>query len=418
MQTDQSKAEHATTPVPEAQTVSGWQVGLVIIGIAITLPGLYSGGEVAQVLGLKKALLALIFGAAVLAIMSIPTAIVGQQTRRTSYAMIRHVFGAYGGHALNALFALILLGWYAVTADLFGRTLQTGLLSVFDVSVPVWALTMVSSALVTLTTLYGFQAIDRLAIIAVPLLFALIAFISVRTLQTGFDPAPTQAGSHEDPFIWAVNTVIGAMVVSVVLMPDLSRYARSKTDAIVAAILGNGIGSVVAMALAMIPALATGTLDPMGYMLAAGMGVAAVLVLVSATWTTNAVNLYSTGLVVAEITRKERYASLVLAGGVIGTGFALLGAADYLIDFLILLGVVVPPVAGVYLIDYFIFGGKAAWPGLACLSAATSTALGLLLHFGLLPSGFSSKIAALDTLIVSALLYWASVRLAAREARA
>ncbi|MEM9289505.1 MAG: cytosine permease [Pseudomonadota bacterium] len=412
--------EYATSPVPEAETVSGWQVGFVIIGIAITLPGLYSGGEIAQALGLSKALLALIFASAVLSIMSIPTAILGQRKRLTSYALIKGVFGPAGGTVINAIFGLILIGWYAVTADLFGRTLHTGLEDSLGLAISTPLLTIVSSALVIVTTLYGFKAIDRLATVAVPLLFLVIAYVSARHILDGFDPGPqTSAGSpHGASFTWAVNAVIGAMIVNVVLMPDLSRYARTRGDAILAAVMGNGLGSVVAMALAMIPALATGQLDPMAYMLSAGLGIAALSILVAATWTTNSVNLYSTGLVAGAVLQTEQFRRMVAVAGILGTAAALAGFADYLIDFLIILGILVPPVAGVYLVHHFILGEDIPFHGAACLSAGTATALGMMSYFTLLPTGFSSSIAALDTLLLGAGLYWGTVQLLRRRAAA
>lgn len=414
MQDDSHSNEYAISPVPEAKTVSGWQVGCVVIGIAITLTGLYSGGEIAQTLGLKKALLALFAAAAVLSLMSIPTAIIGQQTRRTSYSLIRSVFGPIGGPIINCVFAAVLLGWYAVTAELFGRTLMIGFDEILGIALPQWIFTIVSSILVLVTTLYGFKAIDRLAIVAVPLLILTIGYVSLTAflgaLPTLVDMEPMEVKS----FRWAVDAVIGTMIVNVVLMPDLTRYARSKGDAVIAAILGNGGGSVISMALAMLPAIITGSVDPMVYMLAAGLGLIALLILIGATWTTNAINLYSTGLVVGDITQSENYRVVVAFCGALGTGLALVGIADNLIDFLLLLGILVPPIAGVYLVDYFIFNGDIQRPKVACLSALLAAGFGLLHYQALIPSDLSCGLSALDALILSAALYaifcWADKR--------
>lgn len=414
MSGDTETLEYAIQPVPEEKTVSGWQVGCVIVGIAITLPGLYSGGEISQTLGMETAFYALLVAAAVLSIMSIPTAIIGQETRRTSYGLIREVFGPIGGPVINAVFGVILLGWYAVTAELFGRTLMIGFDVILGLSQPQWIFTLISSLLVMITTLYGFKAIDRLAIIAVPLLILVFAYVSLKALQGTLPQLQDIMVTESGRFRWAVNAITGSMIVSVVLMPDLSRYARTRSDAIVAGILGNGGGSVIGMALAMLPAAVSGSYDPMAYMVAAGLGVGALLVLIGATWTTNAVNLYSTGLVVGDVTQRENYRPVITICGVLGTALAIFGIADNLIDFLLLLGALVPPIAGVYLVDYFTLAQRGQNPGTACISALLAASFGILHHFSMLPETFSTGITALDGFMMSAALYaalcWADRR--------
>ena len=45
---------HTRERVPDSEAVPGFQVGLVCVGIAITLPSLYTGGEIARGLGLGE----------------------------------------------------------------------------------------------------------------------------------------------------------------------------------------------------------------------------------------------------------------------------------------------------------------------------------------------------------------------------
>jgi len=92
---------HTTVPVPESETVSGVQVGMVCIGIAITLPALYTGGAIAAGLGLGPGLLAVLLAAALLSVMSVPSALMGVRTRLTSYMIIEHVFGWLGAKIVN-----------------------------------------------------------------------------------------------------------------------------------------------------------------------------------------------------------------------------------------------------------------------------------------------------------------------------
>ena len=346
----------ARTPVAVADTVSGLQIGVVLIGISITLPLMYSAGELVRALGLRAAAGATLAGALVLSLMSIPAAIVGARTRLSSYMIIEHTFGWVGAKAVNLCFGVFLLGWYAVTAELFGRTLFLAASALTSLAVPEWAWTVASSAVVTLTTVYGFRAIDRLALVAVPfLLLALAAAVVLSLRQVPLAQLLSLPGSGDLDLATAISAVIGAAIVGVVLTPDLTRYARGTRDCVTASFLGQGGGMSVAYLAAMVPVLAWGELEPMNYLVAMGFGTTALAVIVFATWTTNVINLYSTALACRASLPAGSYRAAVLTLGVVGTAAALAGIADWLIDFLLVLGLLVPPVAGIYLADFFVF---------------------------------------------------------------
>ena len=351
--------ESARIPVREDETVSGWSVGMVIFGICLTLPTLYTGAITAEQLGFIGTAQAVGLASLVLSIMSIPAAIVGAETRLSSYLIIEFVFGHRGSDFVNALLGLTLLGWFAVTAGFFGETLAIAFEEMFAMSPPTWLLTLISSVLILITTIFGFKAIDRLALFAVPLLILFLLYVSSLSLaDSSWETVLSTEGSNPAYFSTAVSTVIGSLIVGVGLMPDLSRYARSVKDCVSASVLGNGVGNCFSMLMGVAPAIVTGLLDPMAYMIALGLVGSAFVILVFATWTTNSVNLYSTTLAVAIIKPKIPEWKLTVACGVIGTALAMIGITDYFIGFLEWLGVIVPPVASIYLTDYFVLKQK------------------------------------------------------------
>lgn len=345
----------ARTPVVDAETVSGYQVGIVIVGISITLPLMYSAGELAQGIGLSKAIIAAVTGALILSLMSVPAAVVGARTRLSSYMIVEHTFGFVGAKFINFWFGLFLLGWYAVTAELFGRTIFLAAGELTSLALAEWVYTVISSAVVTVTTIYGFKAIDRLALIAVPfLLLALVAVVVFSLREASFSDLLTiESGDMTMPT--AISAVVGAAIVGVVLMPDLTRYTRNTWDCVTASFIGQGGGITVAYVLGMIPVLVWNEPEPMTYMFIMGFGGIALAVLVFATWTSNVVNLYSMALAARASVPLGEYKSVVIVSGIVGTIAAVVGIADHLIDFLITLGLLVPPIAGVYLCDFFLF---------------------------------------------------------------
>ena len=350
---------HTVLPVPTEESVPGYRVAIVCVGIAFTLTGLYMGSEIAAELGWRRGVLAAVVGSVILAAMSIPAAVVGAQTRLSTYMIVRHVFGANGSRIVNAVLALVLVGWYAVTAELFGRTCYLTVQQYLPHSqVPMAAYTIGCSLLVVATTVFGFRALDRLSLLVAPLLVALTAWVAFRSLgHASWQSVASSTGTAPD-LGRGISAVVGGMIVNVVLMPDLTRYSRTVLDCALISVVGNGVANGVMLVLAMIPAIAFGELDPMKYMALLGLVPVAFAILVLSTWSVNAVNLYSTGLVTATALPRASYGAVVIGSGLVGTGVALLGLSDRFLDFLVVLGLVVPPIAAVYIVDYFVLGRR------------------------------------------------------------
>jgi len=418
-----SSGASSRTPVDPAEAVSGFQIGVVLIGISITLPLMYSAGELAQGIGLRRGIIAGLVGALILSLMSIPAAIVGVRTRLSSYMIIEHTFGYAGAKFVNFWFGVFLLGWYAVTAELFGRTLFLAAGELTTLAMPEWAFTVMSSAIVTVTTIYGFKAIDRLALIAVPfLLLALIVVVILSLQRSGFADLLQldNAGSINMPT--AISAVIGAAIVGVVLTPDLTRYARNVRDCITASFLGQGVGMSVVYVCGMIPVLVWGELEPMSYMFLMGFGVIALLVLVFATWTTNVINLYSAALAARASIPAGRYRGVVVITGIVGTVAALAGIADNLIDFLVVMGLLVPPIAGVYLADFFYFKRTdfsterlAGRPAIRVNAVAIGLGTGVLSTWMFYTERSLTSLGALDSLLISIVAYIALQKISGKD---
>ena len=410
-------------PVDESETVSGFQIGIVLIGISITLPLMYSAGELAQGAGFVNAVIATLTGALILSLMSIPAAIVGVKSRLSSYMIIEHTFGYAGAKFVNFWFGVFLLGWYAVTAELFGRTLFLAAGELSTLAVPEWAYTVLSSALVTVTTIYGFKAIDRLALVAVPfLLLALLAVVVLSLREVSFAELMGTSGDAID-MPTAISAVVGAAIVGVVLTPDLTRYARNVRDCVTASFLGQGGGMSIAYIVGMIPVLVWNELEPMNYMFLIGYGGMALAVIVFATWTTNVINLYSTALAARASVPLGRYRSVVVASGVVGTAAALVGISDNLIDFLVVMGLLVPPIAGVYLSDFFLFGRRDfsaarldGRPAIRVNAVVVGLGVGVLSTWMYYADRSLTSIGALDSLFLSIAIYYPLQRLTGRSA--
>ncbi len=425
---DGASHAHSTSPVPDEHSVPGYRVAVVCVAIAFTLTSLYMGAALARELGLDMGVRAVLVGSVILAVMSIPAAIVGARTRLSTYMIVQNVFGRVGSKFVNVVLAIVLLGWYAVTAELFGRTCFLTVAQYFPgTPVPPAAYTIACSVAIVATTIFGFKAIERLSLFVAPLLVVLTVYVAYRALQhSSWNVLAAMPGTDPD-LGRGISAVVGGMIVNVVLMPDITRYSRTTFDCALISVTGNGIGAGGALILAMLPALAFAELDPIKYMVGLSLAGLAFTTLVLSTWSMNSVNLYSTGLVTSTAIRGVSYARVVIGCGVVGTIMAVMGVGDRLIDFLVLLGLIVPPIAAVYLTDFFVLrrcdytGDRhLAQAGATNISGIISCASGAVVGMGLYFTKNSlTGVPTIESFVSAATIYFMAerIRLAMRRDR-
>ena len=418
---------HSRGPVPAAETVSGTAIAVVIIGVSITLPAFLVGTELMAALGLIKGALAIILGGFLTACIGYLTMRVGTDTRLSTYNIILYCFGRAGSRLVNLILATTLFGWFGVTAALFGHALSQAVDDAFGVLVPHPIFTVAGGVLMVATTIYGFRAINRLSRVAVPLLAALLLYGVLRVLDgASLAELSSVAGQRHEELASipaGISIVIGSFFVGVTIAPDLARFARGRRDAITGSFLSYGVGFPLVLLLAGLPVLVSTEPDLITSMTSLGLGIPVLIVMVFATWTTNINNLYSASLSIARMMPRVRDWVITLVSGVIGTLLALAGIMEHFVEFLILLGIIVPPIAGVYLADYFLlrqtridvvqqepvpdfrWDALAAW-GLGC-------AVGFLER----TSDWSlTSVTAIDTLLTGMVVLWIWNRLQLKAA--
>ncbi len=409
---DHSLEDFARQQVPQEKTVSGLRIALIVVGIMITLPAFLTSAQVGQALGLIRGATAIGAGSVILASFGCLIAVVGARSRLSTYMIIQFPFGRTGAKVVSIVIGITLLGWFGVNGFLFGQAVQSSLSDLFAIDSGMQVPVAFGSILVIATTVYGFRALDRLAVVSVPILLtALIAIVYFATRNTSMDEFLSTEGTGMTMGI-AISAVVGAFMVGLTLLPDLCRYAHDSRHGVIASCLSFAVGYPLVLIVSAIPALATGESDFMLIMMGLGMGVSAMLILVFATWTTNISNLYSTSLLLATVfTRIDRW-KLTIGAGIIGTVFAGMGILDHFVSFLLFLGIAIPPIAGIYVADFFFVRGQdydtaslrseppvsypafIAWVGASAVAQATASEVFTM-----------TSIPSCDTILVSFGLY-------------
>jgi cytosine permease len=346
--------DYANRPLPEHLTVAGWRVGLIVASFAIALPGFLNGAQTGLALGFTEAVLAAFLAGLLLCLAGCFTSIISVRTRLTTYLLVQRSFGRHGAALVNVAIAIVHFCWFGVNISFFGDAMVAAAGEGYGIPGGFDTFVIIGSVLMTVSTIFGFRTLDRLALIAVPLLgITLVAVCVVAVRQHGIVLQPPATPPVPMSFGIALSALIGGNMLAVATMPDLSRYVRSTRDAVTSMALSFPIAGPLLMVASALTALATLETDIMKLIVGLGFGAPALFLLVLSIWTLNASNLYSAGLSLNATFPSLRQWVCVLAGGAIGTVFALMGIINAFIPFLLFLGLIIPPIAAIYVIDGF-----------------------------------------------------------------
>ena len=420
---DAESSEYATEPVPDTATVAWYRVAVVAAMVSFSLPSFLTGLEVASAGAPQRSLQILVVGAVILTLLGSITGGIGANTRLSSYMLNRVAFGRRGAALVNLAFAVSLLGWFGVNIDLFSGAVLRLAADVFDLSVPAWPVELFAGAVMTLTTVFGFRAINILSALLVPVLVAVTALLVSGSLdRLPFSELMARAADTEIAFGDGVSSVVGAVIVGAVILPDITRFIRRWPGAVYCVVIAYFFIDILVMGAGGMGAAALQDDDLLNIMIVLGMGWAAFAVVIGGSWVLNSLNLYSTMLSVESTLPALNNRALILTLGALGTLAAFGNILDYFLAFLFYLAIVFVPVTGVIAVDYLLLRRPAyhaqrlpleqAWrPGaIACWALGACVAL-----LGSLDVVSLTRIAALDAMLVAAVSYYLTARFSGRH---
>jgi len=347
--------DYGVEPVPESETKNWLSMGAIWAGVGISLGMLLTGGTVGDGLNFKMAVISALIGGIVLALVTLFVGIVGANTKLSTAMISRFTFGEKAVLILALIQAFGSYGWFGVQLGLFGNTSATAIELAFNVRPSVTLLIIVGGFLMIATATKGYKALDILSKIAVPLLLVLMVGSVFKVLENNTISDIFQF-THAGEAITlgtGISMVISSFIVGAVVAPDVSRYAKTPKDTIFASILAFVIIIPLVITIGTIMAQATGTWDLVDIMLKLGWGLMALLVLLLAQWTSNDNNLYCSALGFAVVFKKLKKWQLTIISGVLGIILAIFGIYDNFIYWLLILGILIPPMGGVIIADYY-----------------------------------------------------------------
>ena len=344
--------EYARSAVPNDVSSSALHLALIIIGGTIGFSVFIVAAQIGGSLGYSKAAAAFGLGSLLLGLMGAMTSYVGARTRLSTYLLAAFSFGRDGAKIVNLAVALSLIGWYGVISNFLGQAGQQMLLDAFGLAVPTYVTVLVASGLMIYITVLGFTGIDKLALYLVPVMLAFLLYAAFQSIS-GVESAPFTR-TTDFTFQTAVSAVIGSYIAGVIIQPDYSRFAKSRIGAIWSVFIALGVVFPIVQFLSAVPSLSFGNSDLLAAMALLGLSIPAFFLLTLGAWSSNVLCLYSSGLSLATLLKRVTLKKIIIAIGVIGTAIAFVPAQAYLINFLVILGVVIPPIGAIYLVEAFV----------------------------------------------------------------
>lgn len=404
-----SHSDYANAPVPDDQTVPGWRVALIIASFTFALPGFLNGAQTGLALGFGAAVLAALLAGLILCIGACLTAIISVRTRLTTYVLIQRSFGVRGAALVNIVLAIIHFCWFGVNVSFFGDAMVAAHAEGYGIPGNFSTYVIVGSALITVSTIFGFKTLDRLAMIAVPLVGVILLAVCLKTtFGQAVDLLPSENPPVPMSFGIALSALVGGNMLTVAAMPDLSRFIRTERGAVLGMALSFPFAAPLLMVMSALIALSTLNTDIMQLVTSLGFGAPALLMLLMSVWTINALNLYSAGLSLAATFPNVPQWAYVIGGGVVGCGFALVGIIEHFIPFLVTLGLIIPPIAAIYVIDGFTTFRQTGsiQPPAFRLRAIMVWIISLIVTIPATSLGYSlTTVPALDATLLAAILY-------------
>ena len=302
------------------------QNGLIWFGAGVSLAEILTGTSFAS-LGLSQGLAAILLGHIIGCAMMLLAGLIGGRTGRTAMETVKMSFGQRGGLLFALLNVLQLVGWTAIM--IYDGALAIG--GIFAVGHWVWCL--VIGALIVLWIAVGVTDLGWINKLTMAALF-LLTLVLCKVIFF--------SGNAAMPLSWLP------------LISDYTSQAQKPTQATWVSVIVYGLVSCWMYVIGMGAAMFTGEYDIAVIMVKAGLGVAALVILVFSTVTTTFLDAWSAGISAESLSHKLDGKKTAIVVTIVGVAGAILFPMDDITGFLYLIGSVFAPMIAVQIADHFI----------------------------------------------------------------
>lgn len=353
--------------VPMAARRSAFSVMMVWLGFPMIITGAMTGSLLVLGMGFKNALVAMIVGNLIMFAYVGSLGLIGT-SRGMNFALIASiVFGKKGYVLASGLLSTLLLGWYAVQTGITGALIS----STYGLNYV--AMTVVAGILYIGITFVGVKGLHWIGLASVPLFVVLGLFVAVDAASTTTAAAifsyPGNNGAASMSMGVGLTVVLALFIDAGTVTADFNRWAPSPRASLVATFSAFPFANLVAMLVGgvMTAALAVPNANPFGvdnmfgYM--NGKQLTWLSVLAFIFLYTNLGSVCSHCLYNAATGWSRILGTNMRLMAVVLGAFGIVVAAGnvwaFFIQWLSLLGILVPPIGAIILVDQYLLRADA-----------------------------------------------------------
>lgn len=327
-----------------AKKTSVFENGLIWFGAAVSIAEIITGTLFAP-LGFLKGITAIILGHIIGCSMLFLAGYIGGKSQKSSMETVMMSFGKKGSLLFSVLNIIQLVGWTAIM--IFDGALAAN--EAWNIGSWIWCL--VIGGLIVLWILIGIKNLGKINTVSMIALTVLTIILSFVIFGKGNVSAIT---TESISFGAAVELSVAMPLSWLPLISDYTREAEKPKKATIASAVVYGIVSCWMYVIGMGAAIFTETSDIAQIMVKAGLGVAALLIIVLSTVTTTFLDAYSTGISSEVISPKINGKWVAVGTAIIGTIGAIFFPLTDITDFLYLIGSVFAPMIAIQIADFYI----------------------------------------------------------------
>jgi cytosine permease len=406
-------SEYEHEPVPMSARRSAFSVTLVWLGFPMIITGAMTGSLLVLGMGFPRALAAMIIGNIFMFAYVGLLGLIGTK-RGMNFALIASiVFGKKGYVFASGLLSTLLLGWYAVQTGI------TGALVSATYGLNYVAMTVIAGLLYIAITFIGVRGLHYIGLVSVPL-FVILGLgvaadaVATHSLSAVFSYAGNNGIATMSMGV-GLTVVIALFIDAGTVTADFNRWARTPTASLVstfsafpfANLIAMLVGGVMTAALAVPNANPFGADNMFGYLNSkqvVWLSVLAFLFLYINLGSVCSHCLYNAATGWSRILGTHMRLMAVILGA-IGIVVAAGNVWAFFIQWLSLLGILVPPIGAIILVDQYLIRPSASIDADWRPTAFTAWAIGSVCAF-LVEKWLPYLSTALSAAVVACIAYY------------
>lgn len=360
--------EYEHRPVPAAARRSTFSVSMVWIGFPMIITGAMTGSIMVAGMGFTRAVMAMTIGNLLMFAYVGSLGLLGTKHGFNFALLASAVFGKRGYMLASGLLSSLLLGWYAVQTGITGNLIHTAF------KLDYLTMTVIAGVLYLGITFVGIRGLHWIGLVSVPLFVVLGGWVAIDAVSgAGWGNVMAYAGTHPDmPMAFGVGlTIVLTLFIDAgTVTADFNRWAADGRSSLIATFCAFPFANMAAMLVGGVMTAALAVPEPQpfgldnmfGYLLVQNKGWLSVVAFVFLFCNLGSVCahcLYNAAVGWSRIAKsKMRLFAVLLA--VAGIVIAAANVWALFIPWLSLLGILVPPIGAVMIVDLYFVRPNAA----------------------------------------------------------